>query len=152
MTVAIQHTSALPPTLPPEPLAFYQFTVRQYHRLIQSAVLTESDRVELLEGCLVRKMPHSPAHAGTITNIQLRLQPVLGTDWLIRIQSAITTRDSEPEPDLVVVPGPAAAYFSRHPGPQDIALVIEVADSSLQDDRTIKARLYARCTFASIGS
>ena len=67
----------------------------------------------------------------------------------IRIQSAITTDDSEPEPDLALVLGPASRYAAKHPGPQDIALVIEVADSSLAHDRDVKARLYARARIAT---
>jgi Uma2 family endonuclease len=56
----------------------------------------------------------------------------------------LTTADSEPEPDLAIVRGPATRYVARHPGPLDVALVIEVADSSLQYDRGVKAELYAR--------
>jgi Uma2 family endonuclease len=52
---------------------------------------------------------------------------------------------SEPLPDVVIVRKKSTEYFYRHPGPQDIALLIEVADMSLQMDRATKVRLYARC-------
>jgi Uma2 family endonuclease len=68
----------------------------------------------------------------------------LGDEWVVRVQCAITTRDSEPEPDLVVAEGPEEKYASRHPMPSEVALVIEVADSSLEKDRVAKGRLYAR--------
>lgn len=59
-------------------------------------------------------------------------------------QEPITTSDSEPEPDVVVVRGERRRYHDRHPGPEDVALVVEIADTTLQRDRTIKKRLYAR--------
>ena len=60
------------------------------------------------------------------------------------MQSAITTSDSEPEPDIAVVKGEARDYIGHHPFPQDIALIVEVANSTLAEDRSTKARLYAR--------
>jgi Uma2 family endonuclease len=64
--------------------------------------------------------------------------------WRLRIQSAITTEDSEPEPDLVLVRGSSRQFLSRHPQPPDVGLVIEVADTTLSQDRNDKSRLYAR--------
>ena len=62
-------------------------------------------------------------------------------DWTVRGQGPITLQDSEPEPDLVVARGPDSRYEKRHPGPGDIVLVIEVADSSLLEDRRNKGSL-----------
>jgi Uma2 family endonuclease len=122
----------------------YRFTVAQYHRMIRSGILTEDDRVELLDGWVVKKMAHNPPHDSAIARIQRRLATQLGEGWLIRVQSAITTKDSEPEPDLVVVTGPEEEYDTRHPTGGDIALVIEVADSSVDLDRDLKGPIYAR--------
>lgn len=127
---------------PPAPI--YRLTVKQYHRMIETGVLTDDDPVELLEGWMVTKMPHNPAHDGTISVIQGRLELELGEDWFFRIQSAITTRDSEPEPDLAAVSGPKQKYFVRHPAPFDIGLVIEVAESSLRKDQLVRGRIFAR--------
>jgi Uma2 family endonuclease len=124
--------------------ALHRFSVAEYHRMIRTGILTENHRVELLEGVIVDKMPHNPPHDGTITRIQRRLARQLSEDWLIRVQCSITTRDSEPEPDLAIVRGPEDVYFTRHPGPRDIALLIEVADSTLEYDRQNQARIYAR--------
>jgi Uma2 family endonuclease len=126
------------------PLAVHRFSVAQYHRMIESGVLTENDRVELLEGCIVSKMPHNPAHDATVSVLLKRLWPRLPDNWFVRVQSAITLSDSEPEPDLAVVRGPEDRYLARHPVAREVALVIEVSESSLLHDRTIKARLYAR--------
>ncbi|MBL8793754.1 MAG: Uma2 family endonuclease [Planctomycetia bacterium] len=121
-----------------------RFTVAEYHQLIQLGVLTENDRVELLEGWLVHKMPHNPPHDGTIQVANESLIGRLPAGWKTRIQSSITTADSEPEPDITVVRGDARTYLLRHPGPSDIGTLIEVADSTLHLDRGDKARLYAR--------
>ena len=75
--------------------------------------------------------------------------------WYVDAQEPITTSDSEPEPDVVIVRGDTRQYLNRHPGAQDLALVVEVADTSLQRDRTSKKRLYARVgipvTIATLG-
>src|SRR5262245_53247651 len=134
----------MPVLTPPPALPIHQLTVGQYHRMIETGVLTEDDPVELLEGWIVNKMPQNPQHAGTITRIERRLRRVLSEDWINRIQSAITTRESEPEPDIAVVEGPEEKYWQRHPGPEDVALAIEAADSTLESDREVKGRIYAR--------
>jgi len=69
------------------------------------------------------------------------------TGWRLRVQSAITTSDSEPEPDFAIVPGPAERYLPHHPLPADIATLIEVADSSLARDRE-KKRIYGHAGIA----
>jgi Uma2 family endonuclease len=132
---------------PPFPVR--RFTVDDYHRLIQAGILGENDRVELLEGWIVPKMTHNPPHDGTIHIISKRLRKWLPPNWDIRIQSAVTTSDSEPEPDIAVVRDNEREYLIRHPGPGDIGLLIEVAESSLDKDRDEKARLYARAEIAT---
>ncbi len=136
-----------PPTgvgLSPPSLPMRRFTVDEYHRMIQAGILTEEDRVELLEGWIVHKMPHNPPHDGTIEVVDDRLRGVLPPGWRIRVQSAITTSDSEPEPDIAVVRGTARTYLARHPGPTDVGLLVEVSDSTLSRDRGEKGRLFAR--------
>lgn len=124
--------------------AVYRFTVDQYHRMIEADILTSSDPVELLEGRIVFKMPKNPPHDGAIGTLTKLLARMLPEEWMVRIQSAITLRDSEPEPDLSIVRGPDQIYHSRHPRPDDTALLIEVAESSLIVDREYKGMLYAR--------
>lgn len=118
-------------------------SVDQYHRMIQTGILTEDDPVELLEGRLVTKMPKSPAHRAATRLTQKALERIVPSGWYVDAQEPITTEDSEPEPDVMVVQGDTRQYLNRHPGPQDLALVVEVSDTSLQHDRTAKKRLYA---------
>jgi Uma2 family endonuclease len=111
--------------------------------MIKAGILTAKDRVELLEGWIVPKMPHNPPHDGTVWLAQTVLLSRLPASWIVRVQSAITTQNSEPEPDLVVARGPGQRYLTTHPEPKDLAVVIEVADSTLAEDRE-KGRVYAR--------
>jgi Uma2 family endonuclease len=131
--------------IPPVPVC--RFTVDEYHHMIKTGILTEDDRVELLEGWIVPKMPHNPPHTMTITLAQWALHSRLSGNWFLRVQLPVTTPDSEPEPDMSVVRGNPRDYPDRHPGPRDTGLVVEVADTSLGDDRSFKGPLYARAGF-----
>jgi hypothetical protein len=133
-----------PPFGPPPPFPVHRLTVDQYHQMIQAAILSENDRVELLDGWIVPKMPHDPTHDGAIDKSHDAILDVLPPGWRIRTQEAITTADSEPEPDLAVVPRPADRFVRRHPTPADIALLIEISDSTLDFDRNSKGPSYAR--------
>jgi Uma2 family endonuclease len=130
--------------LPPAHLPLRWFTVAEYHQLIQIGLLTEDDHVELLEGWIVHKMARNPPHDTSLRRTQNQIERLLPIGWDWRMQFAITTPDSEPEPDLAIVRGDVDTYAKRHPGPQDIGTLIEVADSTLSLDRGDKARLYAR--------
>jgi Uma2 family endonuclease len=112
--------------------------------LIEADVFGADARVELLEGWIVYKMTHNPLHDSTVDRIQEILRDRIPKTWRVRVQSAITTTDSEPEPDIAVARGPASRYAKRHPGAKDIALIAEVADSSIDRDRNEKGPLYAR--------
>lgn len=139
--------AAIPPkptVFPVPPMPVYRFTVEQYHNMIERGIFTENDRVELLEGWITPKMTHNPPHDCCVLLAQTELLDRLPTDCVLRVQSAITTRDSEPEPDLAIARGPARRYARAHPKPADISLLIEVADATLEADRNEKGRLYAR--------
>lgn len=131
------------------PLPVRRFSVAEYHRMIEVGILTEYDPVELLEGWIVPKMARNPPHDGTIQLANGRLGRRLPGGWTIRIQCAVTTGDSEPEPDVTVVRGDETTYLARHPGPADIGTLIEVADSSLGRDRHEKGLVYARAQIVS---
>ena len=123
--------------------AVHRFTVEQYHQMIETGILKEDDQVELLNGWIVEKMPPNPPHSQAVRRLTRRLTSVLGDEWVISVQDPATMTQSEPQPDLLVAHGPEDRYGDRHPGPQDIVLVVEVADSSLPDDRTTKLSIYA---------
>jgi len=124
-----------------------RLTVDQYHELIRNGTLTKDDPVELLEGELVTKMPKSPAHCMVTQLTRAALAKVVPAGWYVPTQAAVTLDDSEPEPDVMIVRGEPRDYPDRHPGPQDVALVVEIAHSSLDRDQTLKKRLYARTQF-----
>jgi len=130
------------------PDLIWRLDVRQYHEMIETGILTDDDPVELLDGCLVPKMPKNPPHTlvnGLVHDALARLLPV---GWFADSQEPITTDDSEPEPDVRVVRGERRAYLERHPGPRDVGLVVEVSDATLDRDRGLKQQLYARAGIA----
>jgi Uma2 family endonuclease len=112
--------------------------------MIAAGIFDGRGRVELLDGWIVTKITHNPLHDSTIDLLVAGLEGILPGGWYLRVQSAITTTESQPEPGVAVVRGPRGRYRQSHPGPQDVALLIEVADSSLAQDCGYKAGLYAR--------
>ncbi|MBX9678497.1 MAG: Uma2 family endonuclease [Gemmataceae bacterium] len=121
-----------------------RFSVAAYQKMTETGILSEADRVELLEHYVVLKMPRNPLHDSTIQGMVRPLLHALPAGWDLRIQSAITLSDSQPEPDLAVVRGSAFDYRTQHPTSADVGLAIQVADSSLLRDQRDKSRIYAR--------
>jgi Uma2 family endonuclease len=119
-------------------------SVDKYHELIRAGILPENNSVELLEGRLVQKMPKKPPHSLATGLLCDALQKILPDGWFRDSQEPVTLSDGEPEPDVSIVRGERRHYKDHHPGPRDLALVVEVADSSLERDRTVKKRSYAR--------
>lgn len=121
-----------------------RFSVAQYDELTRTGVFGPKDRLELLEGYLVNKMGHNPPHFGAVHALQDVLRSLLPAGWIIRSQGPVALPDSRPEPDGAIVRGDRSAYFARHPVPADFGVVVEVADSSLAEDRVDMGRMYAR--------
>lgn len=128
--------------MPPGPVR--RFTVEEFQELVRLGFFAEDEKFELLEGWIVRKMVKNPPHEVAIDLATDALKTALPRGWRVRNQSSIVATRSQPEPDLCVVRGTARDYLKRHPRAEDIALVIEVADSSVARDRGLKARVYAR--------
>ncbi len=122
---------------------FRRFTVAEYHRLIELGFLTEDDNLELLEGYLVHKMSRNPPHDAALQKGTKKWLRLLPPGWDLRVQSAVTLTDSEPEPDFAIVRGDETAYLTHHPTAADVGLVVEVSDSTLPGDRDDKGRIYA---------
>jgi Uma2 family endonuclease len=111
----------------------YRLTAREYERI---AELLDDDRVELIDGFMVKKMVKNPPHGIACRRADAAIARVAPPSWHTRAGDPIqTTRRTEPEPDVVLVRGTDDDYIHRHPGPSDIALVVEVADTSLLKDR-----------------
>jgi Uma2 family endonuclease len=120
-----------------------RWTVDEYHQMIAAGILSERDRVELLEGWIVPKGKYDPLRASTICHDQEILREVLPEGWRVRVKSAITTAVSEPEPDLAVIRGSIKYHMTRHPEPHEVALVVEESETTLEHERGMKARTYA---------
>ena len=127
------------PAVPPLPVA--RFSVDQYHRMIESGAFTEDDRLELIEGWVVQQMAKGPGHEYAVGQGEELLRALLPAGWHVRNQAPITLTSSEPEPDLAIVRGDRGAYRRRHPIASDVALIVEVSDTSLDTDR-IKGKTY----------
>ena len=118
------------------------YTVDAYFCLVTDGVLDARDRVELLDGVIVAEPPLDPPHASGISAVADALQRSVGQRALVRIQAPLIAGPySAPEPDVAVVAGRWRDYVEHHP--TTALLVVEVSDSSLQQDRLSKSRIYA---------
>ena len=121
------------------------FTVHEYHQMAQAGILNEDDRVELIEGEIVQMASIGSRHAACVDRLtQLFSTRVMGRA-IVRVQNPILLSEySEPQPDLALLRPRPDFYATAHPGPRDILLVVEVADTSAGIDRAAKIPLYAR--------
>lgn len=118
------------------------YTVESYFGLVHSGALRPDDRVELLDGLIVAMPPQDPEHASATGRVEDALRGALGTSAVIRVQSPLTLGPrSAPEPDVAVVAGERADYDHHHP--TTALLIVEIASSSLPQDRLTKSRIYA---------
>lgn len=128
-----------------------RFTVDDYHRMGDAGVLTERDRVELLDGEIVEMSPIGPPHASTVTRLDALFQRRLRGRATISAQNPIILdRWSEPQPDLCVLAPRADFYGAAHPRPRDALLGIEVMDTSRGYDRALKLPLYAKAELREV--
>ena len=119
-------------------------TTEEYHKMGEVGILGEDDRIELIYGEIIEMSPIGSGHAGCINRINALFTELLGREVIVSIQNPLHLDDrSEPEPDLVLLRPSPHFYADHHPGPQDVFLVIEVADTSLEYDRNLKIPLYA---------
>lgn len=124
-----------------------RWTRLEYERLIELGVFRSNERLELLDGQLVVREPQGSRHAGTIRRVMAVLRHALGDTWQVDSQLPIALDDdSEPEPDISVVPYDPGVYLEAHPS--RAVLIVEIAESSYRIDREHKASLYARASIA----
>ena len=134
------------------PLSFYgptpegfpplaRLTVERYQRMIDSGVFGDDDRFELIEGTLVQKMTKKRRHSSGSEKSWRAIQALLPAGWHVEIEKPvrIRQRDSIPEPDVSVVRGEIDDYLEIDPGPENLALVVEVSDSTVRADRALAA-------------
>lgn len=128
-----------------------KFTVQQYHKMIESGILTEDDRVQLIRGEIIEMSPIGTKHAACVKCLNKLLSSKLGDRVLIAIQDPVELDEhSEPQPDVALLKPRDDFYATAHPQPQDIFLLIEVADSTILYDREEKIPLYAQANITVV--
>lgn len=140
MTTAV---SPPPPVLSAPP-QLWRMSVDCYLGMIAHGLFTDDDRVELLDGLVVRKMTKHPPHTLSTQLTRDLLAEIAPPDWFVKSQDPIVLSASVPEPDVMLVRGEPRDYGLRHPTAAEVSLVVEVADSSLDIDRGTKLAAYAR--------
>lgn len=122
---------------------YHRFSLDQYEQMIDVGILTEQDRCELIRGEIVEKMTIGEPHAACVMRLTRVLSLLIPNDAILSVQNHVVVADGRPEPDLVLLVPRDDFYAGSAPRPADISLLIEVADSSLEYDRTVKLSLYA---------
>ena len=132
----------------PEP---YRFNREEYDAMIAAGILDENDRVELIAGEILTKMPIGPSHASTVKRLNRVFSRGAEDRCVVSIQDPIALNDlSEPEPDLALLVPRADHYENSHPRPAEVLLIVEVAESSLEFDRDRKIPLYAAASIPEV--
>ena len=128
-----------------KPPTLHQFTVEEYHRLAETGILAPDARVELIDGAIHDMSPIGPFHGGIVTRLTRIFNLKAKGRWIVSPQNPVgLDRRSEPQPDLVILKPAPDDFVSHHPVPDDVLLLIEIADSSLEFDRVKKLPVYAR--------
>lgn len=123
----------------------WKLTADQYQRMGEAGILTEDDRVELLEGELYEMPPIGDWHNGEVDRFTWQFSRNVGERAIVRVQGSFRlSPDAEPEPDILVLRYREDFYIHGPAGPEDVLLLIEVSDSTLAYDRDFKLPLYAR--------
>lgn len=122
----------------------HRFTVAEYERMGQIGILSEDERVELVCGEIIEMSPIGERHAASVNVLDEIVRERLGRGVTVSVQNPVLLNDfSEPQPDLLILKRRADFYRHAHPRPEDVLVVIEVSDSTLELDRTVKMPLYA---------
>ena len=124
-------------------LSLRRFTVAEYMRLAESGILAEDERIELIRGEIVETPPISIAHVSTKNRLVALLTRTFAERTLVGINNPVQLYEfSLPQPDVVLLRLKENYYSDRHPGPNDVLLVVEIADASVDYDRWVKAPLF----------
>lgn len=122
----------------------HRFTVADYYRMAEAGIFNEDSRVELIRGQIVDMPPIGAPHFAAVNRLNRLLVQAVGNRAIVSVQNPVRLDDgSEPEPDIALLKPRADEYAAAIAGADDVLLIVEVADSSLRDDRTVKAPLYA---------
>jgi Uma2 family endonuclease len=126
------------------PLARYKFSIEDYHRMGETGVLPPDSRVELIEGEVIQMAPIGSLHAGTVSLLTRFFNRNLGEAAVVFTQNPVRLMpNSEPQPDVMLLKPRADDYRDSLPTPAEVLLLIEVSDTTVDDDRRVKVPMYA---------
>lgn len=129
------------PQAAPRPI---RWSIENYYKMAETGMLDTDKRYELIHGIVYEAQPISPEHNYAVQTLADRLKACAGENAVVFSQGpAQFDDDSEPQPDILVLKPPAEQYRRRHPRPEDVLLIIEIANTTLQTDRSFKLELYA---------
>lgn len=129
----------------PETVERWRFTVSEYYQMAEAGILREDDRVELIEGEVIEMSPIGSKHAACVARLVEIFGLKVKKQAIVWVQNPLRLADySEPEPDIALLKRRKDFYAGQHPTPPDVLLIVEVADTSVEYDRNVKAPLYAR--------
>ncbi len=132
-------------------LVRHQFTVKQFHQMAESGILSENDRLELIRGEMIDMSPIGRRHAGCVNRLVNLLIQLLGKQIVLAPQNPVELDESsEPQPDIALLKPRPDFYRNSHPQPEDIFLLIEVADTTVKYDREVKIPLYAKANIPEV--
>ena len=122
----------------------HRFTVSDYHRMADAGIFDEDSRVELIRGQIIDMAAIGSPHLGMVNRLTRLLSALLAGRGALSVQNPVRLDDgSEPQPDMAILKPRVDDYGTATPGPGDVLLLIEVSDSTLRYDRTVKVPLYA---------
>ena len=132
--------------------ARHRLTVHEYHQMADAGIFNEDSRIELIDGDLIDMAPIGQGHAAVVNRLTKTLVIACGDRAIVSVQNPVRLDPtSEPQPDVAILRCRDDYYeMAEPPGPADVLLLIEAADSSLRFDRTVKAPLYARAGIAEV--
>ncbi|ACB49703.1 unknown [Crocosphaera subtropica ATCC 51142] len=128
-----------------------KFNVNEYHKMAETGILTPEDRVELIKGEIIAMSPIGRKHAATVNRLNQLLCQKFYNKVIVSVQNSIRLDNySEPQPDIVLLKPRSDFYESKIPEPEDIYLLIEVADSTIKYDQDVKLPLYAESKISEV--
>ena len=127
------------------PLLRRLFTVKEYHKMVEAGVFSPDDQIELIQGEIIKMSPIGKRHAATVNRLVRLFTQLLGEDIILSPQNPIElNNNSEPQPDIALLLPRSDFYESKLPQPQDVLLLVEVADTTANYDREVKIPVYAQ--------
>ena len=127
------------------------FTVQEYHKMIDAGVFSGNPNYELIEGEIVKKMTQGNFHISCINRLNMLFAPLLAGKAIVSIQNAVVVGEiSEPEPDVTFLKLRKDFYVSGKATAKDVLLLVEVSDSTIKYDRSVKLRLYAEAEIIEV--